>query len=109
MTTVATERSREVAMATAYVRSRFYPPLPHVYGELAVDARDAYREDPDAILTLPHDLPVLPKQAEPVTEEVSGPEGWELTLTGWTISAAEFLCALRLDHLLADEDEDEEV
>lgn len=86
-------RESQVAQATAYVQSRFFPPLPPMYGELAVTAVEECQEyGPDSHVNLPDDLPLLPRQAR---RDLDG----DLYVT-----AGELLTILRLDHLIEEED-----
>lgn len=55
-------RRRRVAEATAYVTTRFYPPLPAAYGEVAVTALEEYAEyGADGIVNLPDGLNPVPR------------------------------------------------
>lgn len=60
----AQARRQRVVEATAYVTSRFYPPLPAAYGAIAVTALEEYAEHgEDGIVKLPSDLNPLPRGA----------------------------------------------
>jgi hypothetical protein len=81
-------RREVVAEATAYVTSRFYPPLPAEYGLLAVQALEAYDQNPDAVIALPPTLNPLPRQAYEI-------DGGEIR-----VQAIALIQALRLEHML---------
>ena len=86
--TTTTEKTAQVAQAEAYVRSRFYPPLPVEYGALAVEAVDLVNDGKgDVELDVGH-LNPIPRDAE---------DG--------KISALALVYALRLDHLVHPEEE----
>lgn len=80
-----TKPDPRIYIAQGYVQSRFYPPLPEVYGDLAVQALDAYAEDEDAVIPLPEGLYPYPGGAE---EDEDG---------NLTVRAAILLDALRID------------
>jgi len=84
------EHRREIAQAEAYVRSRFFPPLPSEYGELAVRAVHAVNEgDPYARFKVGHLNPE--------------PKG---TAADGTVTAARLVEVLRLSHLIDDDASD---
>jgi hypothetical protein len=84
-----TENAARIAQATAYVRSRFYPPLPHEYGPLAVDAVDLLNAgDTEAMIDVSH----LPIQPRGTTED------------GF-VSAVRLVEVLRLEHMIEHDDE----
>lgn len=91
---MSTRQSQRVAMATAYVRSRFYPPLPAAYGALAVRAVDACNNGrPFESIAVGH-LPVIPARAYR-----SG---------RWTVvTARDLVDALRLWHMVDDASEED--
>lgn len=85
------EYQRQVAQAEAYVRTRFYPPLPVEYGALAVQAVEAYNDEGGlATIALPADLPILPRGAYEEDGEI-------------LVTAAHLVEVLRLEHLIEDE------
>jgi len=87
------QRQALVAQAEAYVRTRFFPPLPVAYGELAVTAVEEYRNyGPDSHVNLPEDLPLLPKGAD---RDLDG----DLYVT-----AAELIRILRIEHMIDEEE-----
>ena len=87
-------RSRQVAQAISYVQTRFFPPLPARYGELAVTALEEAREyGLDSHVNLPEDLELLPKN-------IGRDEDGDLFVT-----AGELIRVLRLEHML-EPDED---
>lgn len=82
------ENSAEIAQAQAYVRSRFYPPLPAEYGELAVRAVQACNEgNPEARIEIPDGLNPEPRCA------------FRAHAKTWAY-AARLIEALRLSHML---------
>jgi hypothetical protein len=94
--TTTRQRLALVAQAEAYVRTRFFPPLPAAYGELAVTALEEYRNyGPDSHVNLPKDLALLPRGAE------RDPWNGDLYVT-----AAELIRILRIEHMLDDELDD---
>ena len=91
----ADEDRQSVMEARAYVASRFYPPLPHEYGDLAVIALREYREHgPESHVNLPEDLNPLPR-------ETRRDEDGDLY-----VEAATLIDILRLGHMLDYDDED---
>lgn len=79
-----TETDPRVIQAEAYVRSRFYPPLPHEYGRLAVEAVDAVNEgNPE------HRLDVSGLNPQPRQTDEDG-----------TVRADALVEILRLEHLI---------
>ncbi len=83
------EHAAEIAQAESYVRSRFYPPLPTAYGELAVRAVHAVNEgDPYAEL------------------DVTGIDPQPAAARDGKVTAARLVSALRLSHLIDDEASD---
>lgn len=96
--TLNDDEKRDLPQAEAYVATRFFPPLPHEYGALAIIAVREYREHgPEAHVNLPADLNPLPRQT-------STDEDGDLF-----VEAAHLIEILRLEHLiLDDEDEDDE-
>ena len=90
---MSARREARVAEAEAYVMTRFYPPLPAAYGELAVTALEEYAEHgPDSHVNLPDDLEMLPATAE---RDADG----DLYVT-----AAELIRVLRIEHLIDSEE-----
>lgn len=87
--TLTADEKRDLPQAEAYVASRFYPPLPHEYGALAIIAVREYREHgPDSHVNLPDDLNPLPRQTR-------------LDDDGdLFVEAAHLIEILRLDHLI---------
>lgn len=82
-----TEHAAEIAQAESYVRSRFFPPLPAEYGELAVRAVHAVNDgDPYRRFDVGHLNP------EP---RGTGPDG--------KVTAARLVEVLRLSHLIDDD------
>lgn len=74
--------------AQAYVRARFFPPLPaEAYGQAALDALDAIADDDQERLV------TLPLGTEPL------PRGYADTADGHTVSAATLCEIMRLDRL----------
>jgi hypothetical protein len=95
--TTPERRRTQVQEATLYVATRFYPPLPLIYGELAVLALEAYyAEGPSAVITLPRNLNPVPRQAT-YNDETNTLEVRALDLIG----------ALRITHMLSDDDDEE--
>lgn len=92
--TLTADERRDLPQAEAYVASRFYPPLPREYGALAIIAVREYREyGPEAHVNLPGDLNPLPRQTR-------------LDDDGdLFVEAAHLIEILRLDHLIADDDD----
>lgn len=87
------EDLERVMEARAYVQSRFYPPLPSAYGDLAVIALREYREyGPDGVVSLPDDLNPLPREAR---EDLDG---------DLYVEAAELIRILRIGHLIETEE-----
>lgn len=83
--------SHLTAEAEAYVRTRFYPPLPWEYGALAVEAVEACNGlQPDARIYV-EDLPIVPRGMDE--------DGY--------ITAGELVSALRLEHMIDTDDEEE--
>ena len=90
----ARARRQRIAEATAYVGSRFYPPLPAAYGELAVVALEEWEQyGEDGVVNLPDDLNPLPRTA------YRDDDG------DLAVKAVDLLHNLRLDHLLTDFEE----
>lgn len=82
-----TEHAAEIAQAESFVRSRFFPPLPVAYGELAVRAVHAVNGgDPYLRLDVDH---LNPKP------RATGPDG--------KVTAARLVADLRLSHLIDDD------
>ena len=85
----ARQRRAEVASAAAYVQSRFFPPLPREYGELAVQAIQAHEDgDPLRLILIDPELNPQPKG----------------TVHGY-VTAARLVTALRLQHMIDDDEE----
>ncbi len=89
ITEEAAARRERVLQATAYVQSRFFPPLPSAYGELAVSALERIE------LTGLETRVLLPRDLNPLPRGYSESESGELS-----ISAGELVSALRLEHLV---------
>ena len=76
--------------ARAYVTSRFFPPLPVEYGDLAVDALQVLAEyGPEAKVALPANLNPLP-------------HGYWEEDEALFVRAHVLISALRLEHMLPD-------
>lgn len=87
----ATETPGRVAQAEAYVRSRFYPPLPVEYGVLACEAVDACNAGtPDEEI----DVSDLNPQPRAAYDDGDG---------NTVVTARDLVAVLRLEHLLAEE------
>lgn len=96
--TLTEAEQAEAVGARAYVRSRFYPPLPVEYGDLAVIAVREYREHgPRARVNLPADLNPLPR-------DLGVDDDGDLY-----VEAADLIRALRLEHMVADDDDEDEI
>lgn len=90
------DRHLQVRDATLYVMTRFYPPLPSIYGELAVLALEAYdAEGPSAVITLP-DVNPMPREAY-----------MDYETQRYHVRALDLIRALRITHMLADDDEED--
>lgn len=95
--TPADEDREAVVQARAYVASRFYPPLPAAYGDLAVIALREFREyGEESHVNLPDDLNPLPAAAE-------RDEDGDLY-----VEAGELIRILHLEHMTWDVDDDPE-
>lgn len=93
------QRLSQIAQAEAYVASRFFPPLPREYGRLAVAAvEEVNGGDPFSIVSIPADIEIVPKGAELVGQF-------------YEITALRLVEVLRLTHLIADDEwnEDDDV
>lgn len=91
----ARARAARVAEAAAYVQTRFYPPLPAAYGEIAVTALEEYAEyGADGIVNLPDDLNPLPRGTY-------RDDDGDLAVPVLTV-----IDALRIGHLIHDFDEE---
>lgn len=96
----AIARRQRVVEATAYVTSRFYPPLPQAYGELAVKALEVWDEEGyDGVVALPEDLNPHPRTAYDVID----PETERLVPV---VKARDLIDALRIGHLIEDFEEE---
>ena len=84
----ASLRAARVAQAEAYVRTRFFPPLPVEYGDLAVEAVDRVNSGDDTPLDVTG-LAVRPR----ASYDVDGHEH---------IAPLDLVEALRLQHMLDD-------
>lgn len=83
-------RNAQIAQAEAYVRTRFFPPLPVEYGALAVEAVELVNAgDPYARISVAGLNPAPRETAE---------DG--------TVTAARLVSVLRLEHLIDDEASD---
>lgn len=94
MTTITTTEAvdRRVAEAEMYVRTRFFPPLPHQYGGYAVEAVDACNAgDFEQEIMLDPELPLHPKGAR---HDESG---------SVSATAEQLVDALRLWHMVEPE------
>lgn len=91
----AIKRRQRVIEATAYVTSRFFPPLPQAYGELAVAALEQYAEDghDDGIIVLPEGLNPRPRHA--YLDRSGTP----------VVGVGALIDALRLNHMIDDFEE----
>lgn len=93
--TLNDDEKRDLPQAEAYVATRFFPPLPHEYGALAIIAVREYREHgPEAHVNLPADLNPLPRQT-------SVDDDGDLF-----VEAAHLIEILRLDHLILEDDDE---
>lgn len=91
-TTTITTVDRRVADAELYVRTRFFPPLPHQYGSYAVEAVDACNAgDFEQEILLDPELPLHPRGA---TFDESG---------SVSATAEQLVDALRLWHMVEPE------
>lgn len=91
--TLSPEQERTIPQAEAYIATRFFPPLPSVYGRLAVEAVALVNEgSPESTVTIPLDCAMFPSAA------VETEDGFE-------IEAAELVYALRLGHMIEDEED----
>lgn len=79
--------------ARAYVRTKFFPPLPTVYGDLACVALREYREHgPDARIGIPEGIDPTPRDIEHDDN-------------GYYVTAAELIRILRIEHMIEDEED----
>ena len=94
MTSTETKPDPRLMEARAYVQTRFYPALPPVYGDLAVEAIDTYYMDGySGLVTIPEGTNPTPRQA---FEDEDG---------NLVVRAGDLITALRLEHMV-DEEQD---
>ena len=84
-----------LAHAQAYVRSRFFPPLPSEYGGLGIEALAAVNSgEPERVITFACDLNPQPRGTVEVDDNHNG------------VAASTLVDVLRLWHLVEDDETD---
>jgi len=85
------EFDTRVPQITAYLASRFFPPLPWQLAEPALTALDRVNAEDDTPVEIPADCPVTPRSA-----------WWDADQRHHYIRPADLVSAVRLDHLVED-------